>query len=103
MAYQASLPIYLLKDVDIDTVGDSVNILNSGPKTVIVTGTFGSGTITLEISLDGITWTVLQKEDGTDFTITGSTQFSLTWLNVGLFLRASLAGSSGASGINVAI
>ncbi len=103
MAYQAALPVYLLKDVDVDTVGTAVNIIYSGPKTVIVNGTFGAGTVTLEISLDGVVWTVLQKEDGTDFTISGPTQFSLTWLNVGLFIRASLAGSSGANSVNVAI
>lgn len=97
-------PTYLLQNVNANTVGTGVALAyTSRSANVIVSGTLGGGTVTLQVSLDNINWASLANEEGTIIPITAPIGFPLTNLAPGQFIRASLAGAGGASGVNVAL
>jgi len=90
---------YLLEDVSVDTDGTGAKA-DGGNKTVAIWGTdFGGGTVTLEGSPDsGTTWITLTI-GGASATFTANAIRMVDRLGQGMQVRATLTGSSGASGV----
>ena len=94
---------FLLKNISVDTNGDGLRT-DGSEKTVSVWGTsFGGGTVAIQASPDsGTTWITL-TEAGTPIAITSNEIKKIDHLGQGMLIRATLAGSSGASGVYVKI
>jgi hypothetical protein len=92
------MAVKLLDDISTDTVGSAFKT-DGGSKTFHCWGTFGSGTVSLEASSDGTNWTVLSIS-GTAAEFTTAKVAFIERLGQGMHVRASLSGSSGASGVN---
>ena len=93
----------LLYQVNKDTVGNAVPIQNQSPHTLAVqAANFGGGTVTVEWSLDAITWNPLLDNNAQPATFTQNTlKVGLTFNSI--YLRASLAGSTNAQNVTVTI
>lgn len=93
----------LLYQVNTDTVGNAVAIQNQRLHNLAVQGAnFGSGTVAIEWSLDGTTWSPLLGTDGKAITFTQNGLIGSLSIN-GVYLRASLSGSTGAQNITVTL
>jgi len=94
---------FLLKNVSVDTVGTAVNG-DGASKSLTAWGTFGSGAISLEISDDnGANYVPLTENGGNVVSFSSPTSRVLLKIPSTQLIRASLAGSSGASDVNVVI
>lgn len=63
-------------------------------------GTFDSGTVTLQVSPDaGTTWFTVKDSIGDDVTFAANGYFGMVALGGTVLVRASLAGSSGATAL----
>ena len=92
---------WLLKAVDADVNGTGITT-DGGSKTVQIWATnFGGGTVTLQSSADGgVTWVTLTIA-GLPATFTSNAVRKIDRLGQGMLIRATLAGSTGASNVNV--
>lgn len=93
----------LLYQVNADTTGKAVPIQNQRLHNIAVQGAnFGSGTVAIEWSLDGTTWSPLLGTDGKAITFTQNGLVGSLSIN-GIYLRASLSGSTGAQNVTVTL
>ena len=90
----------LLNQVNVDTTGDAVSVLSKSAHTIAVqAANFGGGTVTIEWSLDGDTWSQLLDNASQPLSFTQNTvKAGLTF--IGIYIRARLYGSTGAQGVN---
>lgn len=94
---------FLLENVSVDTDGTGVGA-DGGSKTVAVWATdFGSGTVTLQGSPDGGTTWITLTISGSSATFTANAIRMIDRLGQGMQVRATLSGSSGASGVYVKV
>lgn len=93
----------LLYKITQDTVGEPVVFQNNNTHTLAVQAEdFGGGTVTIEWSLDAVTWTTLVDSAGQSAVFTANAlKVGLTFKSI--YLRASLADSSGAKNLNVVV
>ncbi len=93
----------LLYQINKDTVGNPVSFQNQISHTLAVQAvSFGGGTVTVEWSIDAITWSPLLDINN------NPAVFTQNALNVGLtfnsiYLRASLSGSTNAQNVTVTV
>jgi hypothetical protein len=93
----------LLYQVNADNIGKAVPIQNQRLHNLAVQGAnFGSGTVAIEWSLDGTTWSPLLGTDGKAITFTQNGLVGSLSIN-GIYLRASLSGSTGAQNVTVTL
>lgn len=93
----------LLYQVNADNVGNAVPIQNQRLHNLAVQGAnFGSGTVAIEWSLDGTTWSPLLGTDGKAITFTQNSLVGSLSIN-GIYLRASFSGSTGAQNVTVTL
>ena len=93
----------LLYQVNKDSVGNPIPLQNQTAHTLAVQATnFGAGAVTIEWSLDNTEWSPLLGADGKAVTFTQNGLVSGLLLN-GIYLRASLSGSTGAQNVTVTL
>lgn len=94
---------FLLKDASVDTVGQEFNGLGTQFRCT-VWGNLGGGTIHLEISDDGgSTWVPMTELGVQLYVFTAIQSSDLPAVPPITKIRARLAGSTGASGVNVTL
>jgi hypothetical protein len=93
----------LLDKVDVDTDGNAVTTVTQ-PKVLVVWATsYGSGTVSFQISPDsGATW-ITPSIGGTPCEYTADVVTNLPPIGQGMQVRAVLTGSSGANDVSAAI
>ena len=98
----------LLTNVSANVDGDDVKLpdyggpLNDGIYSIFCWATsFGGGTVTIQVSPDGVTWFTARSVNENQVTFTQG-DVKTAYLK-GVFVRARLTGASGASGLNVGI
>lgn len=93
----------LLYQVNEDTIGNPVAIQNQASHTLAIqAANFGGGTVTIEWSLDALAWNPLLDFNEQPAIFTQNTlKVGLTF--TGIYLRASLSGSTNAKNITVTI
>lgn len=92
--------IKLLDDQTEDGVGVPQQLPFSGKYNLYTQGSFDSGaTVLIEWSLDNVTYTAIKDCDGNALIITENSIETFLELNVGIYLRATLAGTSGGTDI----
>jgi hypothetical protein len=90
---------YLLQNVSIDTVGVSVGGTGNSKIIQIAATSFGGGSVILEGSLDNTLWTTLTY-GGNPAIFTSGKILKLDFWPTGMYVRASLTGSTGANNVN---
>ena len=94
---------FLLKNVNVDTVGQYVIAKGGQEQFLIDADSFGGGTVRLEISRDGNTWQPIRLTNGDPAEYTENYNGVMDFLGTGMRLRANFFGSSGASNVNVSV
>jgi hypothetical protein len=90
----------LLNNVSVDTDGIP-QPGDGGSKQISIWGAdYGGGSVTIQTSPDLITWITL-KYGGNPAVFTSNISLKLDKIGQGFYIRATLTGSSGASGVNV--
>ena len=84
---------YLLQNVTEDTNGDPI-VCDGSDNTLLITGDFGGGSVTIQTSNDLIEWVTLEY-GGTPAIFTEPKAKHVNRLARGLKIRATLTGSSG--------
>lgn len=90
----------LLNNVSVDTDG-TPQPGDGGSKQISIWATnYGGGSVTIQTSPDLVTWITI-KYMGSPAVFTSDISLKLDKIGQGMFIRATLTGSSGASGVNV--
>lgn len=82
--------IHLLRNQTADGSGNISKSIGKEKRTVFCTGTFGGGTVSLEVSEDGVTWLA-----DPDLVFTADSVVNM-YINENIYMRGTLAGSLGA-------
>jgi hypothetical protein len=100
------MPNILLNKVNTDTTGTPART-DGAAKTIVVDAIdFGGGNVTIEVSRasdNSEPWVIPDRTDGTPAVYYAGKVELINFLAAGLYIRASLAGSSGANSVNCAI
>jgi hypothetical protein len=94
--------IRLLDKVSTDTVGDAFSGDGDWKSLVITADDLGGGTISVELSDTSKTyWAPAMYKDDIPFEVTDIGAFKLEKMPSGIYIRASLSGSTGANDVSV--
>ena len=93
---------FLLENVSVDTVGTPI-FGDGAAKSLIITGNFGAGDVTIEVSDDGTNFVALTENGGNDVVFTSPTSRLILSVPSTQLLRATLANSAGASAVTVTV
>ena len=95
------MTITLLNEVDIDTIGTPW-ISDGASKSLLIDAvSFGGGSVTIEVKRYNGQWVVPSLPDGSPATFTAGTFQKFDYAGFGIYVRAKLTGSTGASKVNV--
>ncbi len=95
---------FLLKDVSgNDVSGDPVFGDGSERSLIVWATSFGGGSVVIEISEDGVTFVPVTENGGTDVVFTLNTSRIILKIPSDQYIRARLAGATGATGVNVVL
>lgn len=97
------MPVSLLNEVNINTIGTPWRSDGSCKSLIVDAVDTGGGTITFEVSRspdDSKPWTIPILPDDTLAIFTRPTYQKFDFAGVGIFVRARLDGSTGASKVN---
>ena len=91
----------LLNEVNVDTTG-SPWLSDGGCKSLLIDAiSFGGGTVTIEVQRLNGQWVVPTMDDGTPYSFIAGDFKKFDYAGNGIYVRAKLTGSTGASKVNV--
>lgn len=99
------MTVFLLKNVDTDTVGEIKGLNGANRSIQVQAADFGGGKVTLEYKVDARlpAWQIVPVQDGGLAEFTENAGIRLVGVSRGMRIRATLSGSSDASGVYVAM
>ncbi len=94
---------FLLENVNMETIGTGI-FGDGGSVTVLAWGTFGGGTVFIEISDDaGVSYVPVTEAGGASLTFNVASSRLIAKLPSTQMIRATFFDSDGATGVNVTI
>lgn len=101
------MALQLLNAVTTNTTGRAIQMppltVQKSYNFVVSSSNFGSGTVQLQISQDGLTNWITPTYSGTALSITANGTWSVPILNGGLYVRAVLSGATSPSPVTAAL
>lgn len=95
------MPVTLLNEVNDNSIGTEW-LSDGGCKSLLIDAVdFGGGTVTIQVKRYNGEWVIPVLPDGTLAQFTSNTFQKFDYAGFGIYVRAILTGSSGASKVNV--